>query len=61
LDLKLVLKEIVTRKVTFIPEIGFSHRDKFICITKGACRYLFMRKDYATSQALGLGAAPGED
>ncbi|HEY1468933.1 MAG TPA: hypothetical protein VGF61_07800, partial [Candidatus Acidoferrum sp.] len=59
--LKLVLKEIVTRKVTFIPEIGFSHRDKFACITRGACRYLFMRKDYTTSQALGLGAAPGED
>jgi GT2 family glycosyltransferase len=45
-DLKYLPREIVTGKNTFLPEIGFSHRDKLACIVRGAVRYFFMRKDH---------------
>jgi glycosyltransferase involved in cell wall biosynthesis len=43
-DLKDVLREIVTGKNTFLPEIGFSHKDKLLCVMRGAFRYLFAPK-----------------
>ena len=43
-DLKDVVNEIITRSNTFRPEIGFSHRDKFACVVRGALRYLLLRK-----------------
>jgi hypothetical protein len=46
-DLKHILKEIVTGKNTYLPEIGFSHRNKLACIARGAGRYFFMRKDHS--------------
>jgi glycosyltransferase involved in cell wall biosynthesis len=42
LDLRQVIKEVITGTNTFLPEIGFSHRDKLVCIARGALRY-FLR------------------
>lgn len=46
-DLKLVFKEIRTGTNLFLPNIGFSHRDKLACVVRGAVRYFFMRKDHS--------------
>jgi GT2 family glycosyltransferase len=43
-DAKDVVDEILRGRNTFIPEIGFSHRDKLVCVVHGALRYLFMRR-----------------
>jgi glycosyltransferase involved in cell wall biosynthesis len=43
LDLKQVVKEVITGTNTFLPDIGFSHRDKLVCIARGALRYFLMR------------------
>jgi glycosyltransferase involved in cell wall biosynthesis len=43
LDLKQVVKEVITGTNTFHPDIGFSHRDKLVCIARGALRYFLMR------------------
>jgi len=43
-DLKDVANEFLTGSNTFLPEIGFSHRDKFACVLRGALRYLLLRK-----------------
>jgi len=48
-DLKPLLKEIVTGKNTFLPEIGFSHKDKLLCVIRGALRYMFSGKDPSAS------------
>ena len=40
-DIKHSLKEIITGTNTFLPEIGFSHKDKVIWCLRGAFRYLF--------------------
>lgn len=43
-DMKNAVKEIITGTNTCIPSIGFSHGDKLAYSTRGAIRYLFMRK-----------------
>ncbi len=43
LDLKQVVKEVITGTNTFLPDIGFSHRDKLVCIARGTLRYFLMR------------------
>jgi hypothetical protein len=42
--MKDAVKEFLTGINTLRPEIGFSHRDHFTCLMRGALRYLFMRK-----------------
>lgn len=42
-DTKAALKEIIGGNNTFLPAIGFSHRDKVACSVRGAFRYLFAR------------------
>jgi GT2 family glycosyltransferase len=44
-DLKNAVREIITGTNTFLPAIGFSHRDKVAYAVRGALRYLFMRED----------------
>jgi glycosyltransferase involved in cell wall biosynthesis len=44
LDLREVLKEIITNTNTLLPDIGFSHRDSLLCEMRGALRYLLMYK-----------------
>jgi glycosyltransferase involved in cell wall biosynthesis len=39
-DSKAALKEIVTGTNTFLPDIGFSHKDKVACSIRGAVKYL---------------------
>ena len=43
-DLKDVFKEIITRRNTFLPEIGFSHKHKLLCVGRGAFRYLLLTR-----------------
>lgn len=43
-DMKDAVKEFLTGINTLRPEIGFSRRDHFACLIRGALRYLFMRK-----------------
>jgi len=43
-DLKDVANEVLTGSNTFLPDIGFSHRDKLACVVRGVLRYLLMRK-----------------
>ena len=45
LDLKQVVKEVITGTNTFLPQIGFSHTDKLVCIARGALRYFLMHKE----------------
>ena len=45
LDLREVLKEIITGTNTFLPDIGFSHRDALLCEMRGALRCLLMYKE----------------
>jgi glycosyltransferase involved in cell wall biosynthesis len=45
-DLKDVVNDILMGRNTLLPEIGFSHRDKVACVSRGALRYLFMRKHH---------------
>ena len=44
-DLKNAVREIITGTNTFLPAIGFSHRDKVAYSVRGAFRYLLTRKD----------------
>jgi GT2 family glycosyltransferase len=39
-DAKSAIKEIIAGKNTFMPSVGFSHRDKVTCNVLGAFRYL---------------------
>jgi GT2 family glycosyltransferase len=43
-DLKNAAREIITGTNTFLPAIGFSHRDKVAYAVRGALRYLFTRE-----------------
>jgi GT2 family glycosyltransferase len=40
-DTKSALKEIISGKNTFSPEINFSHKDKVVCYLIGVGRYIF--------------------
>ena len=42
-DCKNALREIFTGTNTFLPAIGFSHKDKVSSAARGALRYLFLR------------------
>jgi glycosyltransferase involved in cell wall biosynthesis len=42
---KLALKEIMTGTNTFLPDIGFSNRDKVVSNIRGACQYFFFHKN----------------
>jgi glycosyltransferase involved in cell wall biosynthesis len=42
-DCKIAAKEIVTGSNLFLPDIGFSARDKLACYARGAARYFFTR------------------
>ena len=44
-DCKQALKEIITGKNTFLPDIGVSHRDKVVSSVRGAARYIFLHKN----------------
>ena len=44
-DCKDALREIITGTNTWLPDIGFSHRDKVTYSVLGAARYFFMRKN----------------
>jgi GT2 family glycosyltransferase len=46
-DMKDAVKEFLTGINTRRPEIGFSHRDHFTCLMRGALRYLFMRRHHS--------------
>jgi glycosyltransferase involved in cell wall biosynthesis len=63
LDLKQVVKEVITGTNTFLPHIGFSHRDKFVCIARGALRYFLIaqKRAYLTRKynAGQFGSHPG--
>jgi glycosyltransferase involved in cell wall biosynthesis len=50
-DCKLAAKEIISGTNTFLPAIGFSHRNKIACKLRGAIRYLLMRKSRKTRRA----------
>jgi len=50
-DCKNALREIVTGTNTFLPNIGFSHRDKVACSVQGAAKYFFMGKGETHSLA----------
>jgi hypothetical protein len=41
-DCKNAVREIVTGTNTFLPSIGFSHRDKVTCCVRGAAQYLLL-------------------
>jgi glycosyltransferase involved in cell wall biosynthesis len=41
-DCKNAFKEIITGSNTFLPDIGFSHRDKVFYSMRGAVRYFFL-------------------
>ncbi len=41
-DCKGAIGEIISGTNTFLPEIGFSHRDSVACCLRGAARYLFL-------------------
>jgi glycosyltransferase involved in cell wall biosynthesis len=43
-DVKNAVKELISGTNTFLPSIGFSHRDKVVYGTAGAIKYLFVRK-----------------
>ena len=43
-DCKDAVREMVSGRNTFLPEIGFSHRESVACAVRGAGRYVFMRK-----------------
>ena len=45
-DCKNAVREMVSGSNTFLPEIGFSHRDSVACAVRGAGRYFFMRKKH---------------
>jgi glycosyltransferase involved in cell wall biosynthesis len=44
-DMKHAIKELLTGSNTFLPAIGFSHRDKVAYAVRGAIRYFFMHKE----------------
>lgn len=44
-DVQNALGEIMTGTNTFLPEIGFSHKDKVRFAVRGAVQYLFMQKN----------------
>ena len=46
-DLKPLLKEIITGKNTFEPEIGFSRKDCLACVLRGALRYLLFAPNFS--------------
>ena len=43
LDLRQVVKEVITGTNTFLPDIVFSHRDQLVYVARGALRYFLMR------------------
>lgn len=45
-DCRNAIGEIITDANTFLPNIGFSHRDSVACSVRGATRYAFMRKEH---------------
>ncbi len=51
-DLKHVVKEIVTGSNTFLPSIGFSHKDKLACIMRGAVMYSLLRDKHNPAASL---------
>jgi len=42
-DVKDAAREMITGTNTFLPEIGFSHKDKVACSIRGMLRYLLIR------------------
>jgi glycosyltransferase involved in cell wall biosynthesis len=46
-DCKGAVREMVSGSNTFLPEIGFSHRESVACAVRGAARYVFMRKKHS--------------
>jgi glycosyltransferase involved in cell wall biosynthesis len=59
LDLKQVVKEVSTGTNTLLCDIGFSHRDKLVCIARGALRYFLrnLRSRQPQSQPPGRSSA----
>ena len=51
-DIKDAVREIITGTNTFLPDIGFSHKDKVACTVRGAVKYLFMPKDKNNARRL---------
>ena len=45
-DCKGAVSEMVSGRNSFLPEIGFSHRESVACAVRGAGRYLFMREKH---------------
>jgi hypothetical protein len=43
--MKNAARETIIGANTFLPNIGFFHKDKVACAMGGAVRYFFMRKD----------------
>ncbi len=43
-DCKGAVREIISGRSGFLPEIGFSHWDSVTCAVRGAARYVFLRK-----------------
>jgi GT2 family glycosyltransferase len=56
-DVKHAVREIITGSNTFLPAIGFSHRDKVRCVVRGAVAYLLTRKT-AMTEAFGAVVEP---
>jgi GT2 family glycosyltransferase len=48
-DIRCSAIEIFTRSNTFLPEIGFSHKQRVACSVRGLMRYAFMRKGWQRS------------
>ena len=46
-DVKNAVRELLCGSNTFLPEIGFSHRDKVACAMRGAVRYALTRRHRA--------------
>lgn len=44
-DIRRATREIRTGSNDFLPEIGFSHKQRVICSLRGAARYIFMSKE----------------
>lgn len=51
-DLRDAAKEVISESNTFLPEIGFSHKDKVAYAVRGAFRYFVTRRINAAAKAL---------
>jgi glycosyltransferase involved in cell wall biosynthesis len=51
-DLRDAAKEVITGSNTFLPEIGFSYKDKVTYAVRGAFRYWVKRRIYRTGKVL---------